>query len=101
MIDVSEILILANPMTCGMYFLLSLVLSKNKFQNYGVCNGCHDITQKSVDVNDFDIVSVKGSDYRIHFQGMNEAINLFKNIILTRKKIYYKIKEINETFKHI
>ena len=86
MIDVSEILILANPMTCGMYFLLSLVLSKNKFQNYGVCNGCHDITQKLVD--DFDIVSVKGSDYRIHFQGMNkdEAINLLKNIILTRKR---------------
>ena len=88
MIDVSEILILANPMTCGMYFLLSLVLSKNKFQNYGVCNGCHDKTQKSVDVNDFDIVSVKGSDYRIHFQGMNkdEAINLLKNIILIRKR---------------
>ena len=37
-----------------------------KYEPY-FCNGCHDLMQKAVNVNDVAIVFVKGSDYRIHF----------------------------------
>ena len=30
-------------------------------------NGCHNLVQKAMNINDVAIVSVKGSDYRIHF----------------------------------
>ena len=29
--------------------------------------GCHDLMQKAMNFNEFAIVSIKGSDYRIHF----------------------------------
>ena len=32
-----------------------------------LCNGFHDLMQKAIDFNNAAIVSVKGSDYRIHF----------------------------------
>ena len=32
-----------------------------------LCNGCHNLMQKAMTFNDVAIVSVKGSDYRIHF----------------------------------
>ena len=32
-----------------------------------VCNGYHDLMQKALTFNDVAIISVKGSDYRIHF----------------------------------
>ena len=37
--------------------------------------------------NDFAIVSIKGSDYRIHFwyMGKNDAINLMRNSNLNEK----------------
>ena len=37
-----------------------------KYEPY-LCNCCHDLMQKAINFNDFAIVSVKGSDYRIHF----------------------------------
>ena len=56
------------------------VLNKGfKYEPY-ICNGCHDLTRK---VTNFDvaIVSIKGSDYRIHFWYMSkdDAINIMKN----------------------
>ena len=36
------------------------------------CNGCHDLIQKAINVNDVTIVSVKESDYRIHFWYMSK-----------------------------
>ena len=36
-----------------------------KYGPYDLYNSCHDLMQKAA--NDVDIVSVKGSDYRIHF----------------------------------
>ena len=41
-----------------------------------LCNGCHDLMQKTMNFN-VAIVSVKGSDYGIHFWYMskNNAIN--------------------------
>ena len=37
-----------------------------KYESYH-CNGCHGVMQKTMTFNDFTIVSVKWSDYRIHF----------------------------------
>ena len=37
-----------------------------KYEPY-LCNGCHDLIQKAINFNDVAIVSVKGSDYKIHF----------------------------------
>ena len=42
-------------------------LDKNfKYQPY-LSNGCHDLMQKAMNFNDVAIVSLKRSDYRIHF----------------------------------
>ena len=42
-----------------------------------LCNGCHDLMQKSMSFNNVGIVYVKGSAYRIHFWYMSkdDAIN--------------------------
>ena len=47
--------------------------------------------QKAMNFNDVAIVSVKGSDYRIHFWHMskNDAINIMKNTNLDKKMDYY------------
>ena len=36
-----------------------------KYEPY-LCNGCQDLIQKVIDFNDVAIVSVKGSDCKIH-----------------------------------
>ena len=59
-----------------------------------LCNGCHDLTQKAINFNDVAIVSVKGSDYRIHFWYMSKdyAINIMNNSNLNEEKTdYYKL----------
>ena len=50
-----------------------------KYEPY-LCNGCHYIMQKAMNLNDFAIVFVTGSDYRIHFWYMSKdaAINIMK-----------------------
>ena len=57
-----------------------------KHQPY-ICNGCHDLMQKTMNFNDVAIVSVKGSDYRIYFLYMSkdDAINIMKNSNLNEK----------------
>ena len=51
------------------------------------CNGCHGLMQKDMNFSDLAVVSVKGSDYRIHFWYMNknDAINIMKNSNLNEK----------------
>ena len=51
-----------------------------KYEPY-LCNGCHDLIQKAMNFNDVAIVSVKGSDYRIHFWCMSkdDAMDIMKN----------------------
>ena len=61
-------------------------LSKSfKFEPY-LCDGCHNFIQKAMNFN-IAIVSVKGSDYRIHFWYMNkdDKINIMKNSDLNEK----------------
>ena len=54
-----------------------------------LCNGCHDLMQKAINFDDVANVSVKGSDYRIHFwyTSKDDAKNITKNSDLTKKKI--------------
>ena len=48
--------------------------------------------EKAINLNYVAIVSIKGSDYRIHFWYMSEddAINIMKNSDLNKKVDYYK-----------
>lgn len=41
-----------------------------------VCDGCHDMAQKSMSFDDVAIVTVKGNDYRI----CNETVDLNEKI---------------------
>ena len=53
-------------------------LSKNfNYEKY-LCNGCHDLMQKTMGFND---VAIVGNDYRIHFWyiSKNDAIVLMTN----------------------
>ena len=63
-----------------------------KYESY-LCNGCHGLMEKAKNFNDVAFVSVKGSDYRIHFWYMSkdDAINIMKNSNLNKKVDYYLI----------
>ena len=64
-------------------------LDKNfEYEPY-FCNGCHDLMQKAMNFNDVAVVSIKGSDYRIHFWYLtkNDAINLLNNFWLENKGV--------------
>ena len=52
-----------------------------------LCNGCHNLMQKAMNFNDVAIVSVKRSDYRIHFWNISkdDAMNIIKNFNLDLK----------------
>ena len=51
-----------------------------------LCNGCDGLMQKAMNFN-VAIVSIKGSDYRIHFWYMSQddAINIMNNSNLNKK----------------
>ena len=57
-----------------------------KYEPY-LCNGCHNLMQKSMSFNNIGIVYVKGSAYRIYFWHMNkdDAINIMNNSNLDDK----------------
>ena len=52
-----------------------------KFGPY-LCNGCCGIMQKTMNFNDVAVVSVKGSDYRIHYWyiSRDDAINIISDL---------------------
>ena len=51
----------------AIFAIIGIFLNKGfKYEPY-LCNGCHDLMRKAMNFNDVAIVSVKGSDYRIHF----------------------------------
>ena len=64
-------------------------LDKNFNYEPYLCNGCHDLMQKAMSFNDVAIVSIKGSDYRIHFWYISKsgAINLLNNYVLDNKGV--------------
>ena len=57
-----------------------------KYEPY-LCNGCHDLMKKTMSFNNFNLVHVKGSAYRIHFWYMSkdDAINIMNNSNLVDK----------------
>ena len=57
-----------------------------KYESY-LCNGCHGLTKKVMNFNDAAIVSVKRSDYRIHFWYMSkdDVISIMNNSDLSDK----------------
>ena len=58
-----------------------------KYKPY-LCNGCHDLMQKTMSLNDFAIFYLKGSAYRVHFWYMSkdDAISIMSNSNLIDKK---------------
>ena len=46
-----------------------------------LCNGCHDLMKKTMAFNDVAIVSIKGSNYRIHFLYMSKDDAIKSNYI--------------------
>ena len=71
-------------MLCHYWYFL------HKNFSYGpyLCDGCYNMTQKSIDSKNIDIVYVKGNAYRIHFWYMSkrEAKKLMTNSNLIDKK---------------
>ena len=69
-------------------------LDKNFSYGPYLCDGCYNMTQKSIDFKNIDIVYVKGNAYRIHFWYMSKhkrkrkrkAISLMTNSNLIDKK---------------
>ena len=58
-----------------------------KYEPY-LCNGCHDLMQKSMSFNNIAIVYVKENAYRIHFSYMSkgDAINIMNGSNLLDKR---------------
>ena len=52
-----------------------------------LCNGSHDLMQKTMNFNDVAIVYIKENDYRISFWYMSkdDAIDIMKNSNLSKK----------------
>ena len=53
-----------------------------------LCNGCHDLMQKTMRFNNIAIVYIKGGAYRIHFWYMSKdgAINIMNGSNLVDKR---------------
>ena len=62
---------------CHYWYFLD---EKFNYEPY-LCNGCHDLMQRTVSFDNVAVVSAKGSNCRIHFWFMtkNDAINLLNN----------------------
>ena len=63
-------------------------IDKNfNYQKY-YYDGCHDMSMKTVSINNLAIVYSKGNAYRIHFWNMSndDAINIMNNSNLIDKK---------------
>ena len=59
-----------------------------KYQPY-VCNGCHDFSMIVQKLDDFEILRVKGVDYRCFVVNMSQkdAISLLNNSVLDNKGV--------------
>ena len=79
---------------CGILYYWYFLDRNFSYQKY-LCNGCHDLMQRAMNFNDVAFVSIKGSDYRIHFWYMSkdDAISIMHNSNLIDKKgVLYFLK---------
>ena len=62
-------------------------LDKNFTYEQYLCDVCHDLVQEAMSFSDVAIVSIRGSDYRIHFwyMGKDDAISIMHNSNLSDK----------------
>ena len=53
-----------------------------------MCNGCHDMSMKTISFNNLAIIYCRGNAYRVNFTFMsrNDAYNLIKNANIIDKK---------------
>ena len=58
-----------------------------KYEPY-LCNGCHDLMQKAVNLNNIAIVYIKGNPYRINcwYMSKDDAINIMNGSNLVDKR---------------
>ena len=65
---------------CDIYHYWYFLSKKFNNETY-LYNLCHGLMQKAMNFNDVTIVSIKGSDYGIHFWYMSkvDAINIMNN----------------------
>ena len=67
------------------FVTIGIFLNKGfKFQSY-VCNRCPDLAMMYMNLSDIAVLNIKGADYCCIING-SEAINLIKNINLTKKR---------------
>ena len=88
-IDISKVIDVDKTNKSKKYMFWHYWYFLNKNFSYGpyLCDGCYNMTQKSIDFKNIDIVYVKGNAYRIHFWHMSkhkhkrkrEAISLMTN----------------------
>ena len=73
---------------CGICYYRYFLDKGFKYEPY-LCNDCHDLMQKAINVNDFAIVSVKGNDYRVHswYMDKDDTINMMKNSDLSEESV--------------
>ena len=70
--------------------VMSFLVFFDKNFNYKkyYCDGYHDMSMKTISINNLAIVYSKGNSYRIHFWNMSkdDAINIMNNSNLIDKK---------------
>ena len=73
---------------CDIYHYWYFLDKSFNYEPY-LCISVHDLIQKAMNFNDVAIVSMKGSDYRVHFWYMSksDAINLLTNSFLDNKGV--------------
>ena len=94
-IDISKVIDVDKTNKSKKYMFWHYWYFLNKNFSYGpyLCDGCYNMTQKSIDSKNIDIVYVKGNAYRIHFWHMSKhkhkrkrkAISLMTNSNLINK----------------
>ena len=69
---------------CHYYYFLDINFNYQKY----LCDGCHDMSMKTISINNLAIVYSKRNTYRIHFwnMGKDDAINIMHNFNLIDKK---------------
>ena len=69
---------------CKFYYFL------DKNFNYGpyLCNGCYDISLKTISMQNLAIINHNGNHYRVNFAFMSkkDAFNLIKNAVIIDKR---------------
>ena len=83
-IDVNKMSASKECVTCHYWYFKDIGFMCEPY----LCNGSHDLMQKSMSFNDVTIVYVKGNSYRIYFWYMSkvDAIRMMNNSSLIDKK---------------